>query len=458
MRLFSKIAYHSTTQKGLKKFEDFTSEDKAFTGEGAQVHGWGLYLQEDKEINIERYKNTLSEGFRPTVIITDKSGNEYIYKAVDFKRSRSSDFNFTLNGKLIEPKSYLDKILNSICYPYGGYKNELINNIQSNLDWIEKQLKQLEIDKQYYTNKNEMTKTFIYDSRYHNEGFYDKEGHYHDKVDEDEFYEQRNNFIDELSNNPSLDEIDYFYNLYKDLIDHVIKIKSDYCDERFNHLQKQLKFYKKQLDFLNTHEFEVKWEIKKSSQYEVEIPDDFVFLEEDTPIDEQNILMLPSLLDKYKLLTSKTSHEIVKHFQDKYPQVNPEIFEDMSINYCDDNYTTVDEVNRYLSTQYGYQDWGYRNLVEPKDGKLATFEDFQRADEYIQHVIADFLANISIKRYVTDGRDLYQVLYNKLGSYREVSEILYNYGIDGIKYEGGLDGQCYVIFSCKELKILNEET
>lgn len=57
MKLFSKIAYHSTDQKGLKKFKNTTSTSKAYSGEGAMVHGWGLYLQSDKQLNIDRYKN-----------------------------------------------------------------------------------------------------------------------------------------------------------------------------------------------------------------------------------------------------------------------------------------------------------------------------------------------------------------------------------------------------------------
>lgn len=359
MRLFSKIAYHSTKQKGLKKFEDFTSEDKAFTGEGAQIHGWGLYLQEDKEINIERYKNSFDEERKVTVTLIDK---------------KTGDVNSYTNT---------NQMIGTYATPHFGKTGDFEKFLQ-----------------------------FCY----HNENV--KEAR---KYAKDTF--EHYNFISQV-------------------------------DIKWKTLAEKFKYF---LDMLDKYDYKVEEGTQGASQYEVEIPDDFVFLEEDTPIDEQNILMLPSLLDKYKLLSSKISHEIVKHFQNKYPQVNPEIFEDMSINYYDDDYTTVDEVERYLSTQYGYQDWGYRNLVEPKDGKLATFEDFQRADSYISYVIADFLANISIKRYVADGRELYEALYRKLGSNREVSEVLYNYGIDGISYEGGLDGQCYVIFNCKELKITREE-
>ena len=48
-------AYHSTRQKGLKKFESRTTTATIDTGEGAHVHGWGLYLQVDEMANRESY-------------------------------------------------------------------------------------------------------------------------------------------------------------------------------------------------------------------------------------------------------------------------------------------------------------------------------------------------------------------------------------------------------------------
>lgn len=48
-------AYHSTRQKGLKKFESRTTTATIDTGEGEHVHGWGLYLQADEMANREDY-------------------------------------------------------------------------------------------------------------------------------------------------------------------------------------------------------------------------------------------------------------------------------------------------------------------------------------------------------------------------------------------------------------------
>ena len=54
-QLYSVKAYHSTRQKGLKKFESRTTAATIDTGEGAHVHGWGLYLQADEMENREMY-------------------------------------------------------------------------------------------------------------------------------------------------------------------------------------------------------------------------------------------------------------------------------------------------------------------------------------------------------------------------------------------------------------------
>ena len=54
-QLYSVKAYHSTRQKGLKKFESRTTTATIDTGEGVHVHGWGLYLQADEMQNREMY-------------------------------------------------------------------------------------------------------------------------------------------------------------------------------------------------------------------------------------------------------------------------------------------------------------------------------------------------------------------------------------------------------------------
>lgn len=54
MKLFSKIYYHGSPHV----FDKFDL-DKIGTGEGAQVHGWGLYFSENKDV-AEEYRNVLT--------------------------------------------------------------------------------------------------------------------------------------------------------------------------------------------------------------------------------------------------------------------------------------------------------------------------------------------------------------------------------------------------------------
>lgn len=72
-------AYHSTRQKGLKKFENRTTTAKIDTGEGAHVHGWGLYLQADEMENRMLYLEPFAEEFKhdKIVILDGKPYNAY---------------------------------------------------------------------------------------------------------------------------------------------------------------------------------------------------------------------------------------------------------------------------------------------------------------------------------------------------------------------------------------------
>lgn len=71
MRLFSRIAYHGSRTK----FDKF---DVSFmgTGEGSQVHGWGIYLAEDKSIS-EEYRDALSDWDVMVVIVDDKGTRKF---------------------------------------------------------------------------------------------------------------------------------------------------------------------------------------------------------------------------------------------------------------------------------------------------------------------------------------------------------------------------------------------
>lgn len=80
MKLFSKIGYHGSGTK----FDKF---DVSFmgTGEGSQVHGWGIYIAEDKSIS-EEYRDALSVLETMIVIVDDEGTHEfYVHDGVIVK-------------------------------------------------------------------------------------------------------------------------------------------------------------------------------------------------------------------------------------------------------------------------------------------------------------------------------------------------------------------------------------
>lgn len=372
MRLFSTIAYHSTSQKGLKKFEDFTSKEKAYKGEGAQVHGWGLYLQEDKWINIERYKERLGMiRFKVTIDGTEWESNDIPTSNKEFDITDASFEN--QNGDA--PDTTTLDILEVICV--NGGVNEGIERLKEIIEDCE-----LSLDGKYRT-------------------------------------------------------------LQGQLVD-IPKPTGDFLQFNLD----TVKRYKEELEIMNSHNIQFEKFENDSVQYEVEIPDNFIFLYEDEPIENQ-ISNLSEVMNKYNFVTSDEykaeENKIEEGLKKKYPQVNPQIFKKIKENYVE--YAKPNLMKNYLSFLFNPSDWGYdKDLEELPDN----------VDYIIQQALYEF-NELSFKKVVRTGRDLYQDLKIMFVDNQMIaSKALLKCGIDGISYEGDRDGQCYVIFNCKELKILSE--
>lgn len=77
-------AYHSTKQKGLKKFESRTTTATIDTGEGAHIHGWGLYLQADEMENRELYYDMFAGTSKPELRYkVHFNGKDFIAESTD---------------------------------------------------------------------------------------------------------------------------------------------------------------------------------------------------------------------------------------------------------------------------------------------------------------------------------------------------------------------------------------
>lgn len=158
MIIFSKVGYHSSPYE-IEKFENKTPDNKAKTGEGAMVHGWGLYVQADKTINTERYKNRLSgipllnfgKGWidmRKWSLCDISDMNEYdrVYDCFDiitriYASCKQEGYSIGLlfeKGGVEEFKKHMISYINS---EYGQYEKEADSEVQLKFAKIEHQNK-----------------------------------------------------------------------------------------------------------------------------------------------------------------------------------------------------------------------------------------------------------------------------------------------------------------------------
>lgn len=71
---------------------------------------------------------------------------------------------------------------------------------------------------------------------------------------------------------------------------------------------------------------------------------------------------------------------------------------------------------------------------------------------YTDNTSKKYVDNLSYK----EGRSIYQYISDMVGSDKNASELLNEYGVKGITYDGLRDGRCYVIFDDKAVKVLEK--
>lgn len=80
-----------------------------------------------------------------------------------------------------------------------------------------------------------------------------------------------------------------------------------------------------------------------------------------------------------------------------------------------------------------------------------------KQSEFVKTTISNFIKNDGLKvKDITGGR-FYDGLQTVLNlSPKQCSLMLYDYGIKGLTYMGVLDGRCVVVFSDKDIKVINK--
>lgn len=453
MKLYSKIAYHSTKQKGLKQFEDTTSEDKAFTGEGAQVHGWGLYLQADKELNIERYKESLSD-FIPTITLTDKNTGEVstYHGEPQHGRYDGNEQFYDENDKPVEPLmlSYLDEIV--------------MHGVNDSIDLIKTNIRHAQKDIEIFGTNSEET----FDKWSDHDGLLSRMiGPFHVSPDsrpqsevyfsEDEWSDICDDFKEERYGDRTmkLNEIktleggydkyskafrEYLLKRFSKEIEKRDEYYRNVIKERYESSVKELERYEKELELYTKYDYEYSEEYTNTSQYTVEIPDDMIF------IDEEEVVPLPDA--------------VIDYIVDERMKESERAFES-------DKKASIQEVER-LKQKISYWERNLANLNNATDDysdmKAMCEEMIELASNNLKNeehnASLEFHFDIETERESIRNSDGYYIYHEYLCKYmspKQASQFLMNNGVDGIKYDGDVDGECYVIFSCDKLKIINEE-
>lgn len=118
--------------------------------------------------------------------------------------------------------------------------------------------------------------------------------------------------------------------------------------------------------------------------------------------------------------------------------------------------------NKDLATMYyqiGYSEEDAKrkasNYIQTKEMKDNAERNFREKSEAVEKLLKDSLTPASLS--TKTGKQLYDILTVMYGhSQRGASLALLRHGVKGITYVGGMDGRCYVVFDDKAIDVINK--
>lgn len=149
--------------------------------------------------------------------------------------------------------------------------------------------------------------------------------------------------------------------------------------------------------------------------------------------------------DEYRLLKDKYLDEFLKEDLNTITQRNLNRLSEkynIDLNALKENPNTIKDIKNQLDTMW------FNALVE-----LGTTKEKYR-ESYWGKYKKDFSALLNDGGI--NGRDFYLALSKALGSAKQASVHLNEYGVKGITYIGAQDGQCYVVFNDKAIKVIQK--
>jgi hypothetical protein len=149
--------------------------------------------------------------------------------------------------------------------------------------------------------------------------------------------------------------------------------------------------------------------------------------------------------DEYRLLKDKYLDEFLKEDLNTITQRNLNRLSEkynIDLNALKENPNTIKDIKNQLDTMW------FNALVE-----LGTTKEKYR-ESYWGKYKKDFSALLNDSGI--NGRDFYLALSKALGSAKQASVHLNEYGVKGITYIGAQDGRCYVVFNDKAIKVIQK--
>jgi len=378
-------------------------------GEGAQVHGWGLYFAQSREISDKRYRERLTKrlpakhkafvGESENETLSEIADNVYIYQLPGWYQEK--------NISKEELDAHLENVIQMHQHRYDRTND--IKDIDIILDAMENGASPDEaID--------ELT-------------FQDKYLDIYEKI-ESKYYEDEE------------DEVADFKNT-------LLSMREEYVKENEK--------TEKEIETIKSTDWS-KVRIEETPQtgqlFEVEIPENDVLLDEQKSIAEQPAVVKKALANLGIGFVDETALNQKKEELERLEkQIN-----DISAQ--------SDEASERLAKKYGPA-FGGEVYNLSKKGELSNedaldYAIVQKTSEAMWPIydkiakIRSEIEHLEDVEMPANGREAYEILERRNGgSAKAASLALKEQGVLGITYEGGTDGRCFVIWDEEAIQIYN---
>lgn len=395
--------YQSAWHGSPYDFREFLLE-MIGTGEGAQVHGWGLYFAQDRNVS-QGYKDRLTN-------------TEILYDGKDI-----GTFPFSIHRILSAIKDF---------YSANGV-SRVDEYIQNQVLLTRKTLNDYERQKKVLQKAMDFLEKNSFNNVLENEDFSrmltelggDLETRIRRKIEnEQRFYED----------NFSSKDVRNF-------------IQDDYMG--MNDLISGQREIVKWLEEFDVKKLTIKR--KGGSLFEVEIPDNDVLLDEQKPFDEQPQFVQEKLREVFADEDNNRKARFAKEIKSYEAKIK-----DYDLVLSEN--ATIEE--RQAAAERLIQGGSVYGVPLERALDPEFRQDFQlgREDvEYYKEQTQEALDNYqTILKSYRNGKAIYESLSYSLGSPKAASLALNEVGINGITYDGQRDGRCFVIFDDKAISIIEK--